>query len=596
MSLLHEARIAIGKLQQRNRYNIQDENSKGLETYEYDPKSLLEYERDMQKRLGLQKDCPEVVPVLREFTRDRIEIMDSFNCWSRNIKAVGPSISAMIFRGDPALCRLLSAEKNLAPILEKLQELNLSYFIYDPASLNKLQEWSHMNYPVGQSFLSNGISLSDIDKLPLDPQHADENFKKIAAFYPPVFRITSSERERKERFIQHNVLILAAMKDAQPTRAIVVPDNIEGLQQHFRTFLDRYTNMFLEARQVDSWDQFKELLPLSWSPVLKFSVGCYLPARLGISPNSAVEVFKNWVLNSGIFNPSWNRFLHNLAAGSLEAWKVQNVNADLQEFVNYNLPASMAREKALEQMVNDKKLQSDQIVDHLKELPEFFYQIHTEILRSPLGRLNVYPDSRIFEEVQVTSFNRKSLVFIAQFTGQEAYLPVEINRNPFTNEFQVYGIPARIKTLNPGVEKMIISHLLPPVIDRLKQRRAVHSRDNTSSMPSSRPFRESRTTIPSSDGSVQGPKQPTVLYDERELRRRLKGVPEKVVLQIIEGLNSFQQGNKIMKPLKDNPGLSRLRFGDYRVVLEDLGNNKFVIVFAGDKQQINTNKKLSRVV
>lgn len=596
MSIISEAREKIFGTKSvtfKRVDNFQDQESQSPDVL--DTQVILEEHNKFLKESGIRKTHPEVLGLLREFRDLRIDLADGGNAWSRSVAAQGRHLAKIIFRGEPFIGAYLEPHRRLLDVVGAVQEANLSYHLFQPEPLINMEKGSLYAFKAGGDIFREGISLLDIERLPKEDEESLGNIQAVnRLFTKPLLPRIGRPNPNYERAIQHSALFLATMEFAQPTRKVPIPDDLRPLQQQLTNYFDHHTRVLMEEDPVRTWRQFQSLTDIVRSPALLYALGCYVPARLGLTPTSAAEVYKKRVLSSQIPSLMWGRILKALMYESSEAWRPQSLPSELHPFIEYSEEAQKKAESSLKSAVDQGRLTPPPEVSYIEAISPHFYQIQTEISRSPLRRLTVTPENDgVFDEIWVTSHNRRNLLMIAFLADSDSYLNLEIGQNPFTEQYQMYGIPARLDLDNPGLDEALAQQVIPILLDKVMRRRQPRAVRGFGGLARWRESKKVTDDVIAQVDMGEDERIRTVLYSEKEIRDLYKRSPESVIQSILKGIQGFERGEKQIKPYTDIPGLGRVRIGDQRLVLEDLGNSVYDLVYVGNKKDIDGPKKMA---
>lgn len=360
----------------------------------------------------------------------------------------------------------------------------------------------------------------------------------------------------------------------------------------------------------------------SWLPQ---SLGCYIPARLGITPASAIKLFYERAQNSYLPSLYWGsdsslRTPTGLfTKGARSAYSENGFPAGLKEYRHYDAQMDRnASEELLKFYQGIANETSDEMDRKFLGLRETIFQ---DIQSAPSKRLEVtLPKDHAIRRIILARQYRQTLMIILQFADDQTHLTLEHALNSpdgIDKEDHFYGWPRELIRENPELTTVIAADLLAKLVqDTLRRHpeQAVKPRrvfPGEASLPSYIP------TFPQESVYVPVPKEkerrrlPKILtpiqqvlteepsppaQKERLLRKfrvaysRIqieeflpRNTPQDRVDQIISELRRFEYGRAQFsdKVVEAESDVWELKIKSYRIFLKHNGGPFYSVVGAG---------------
>lgn len=447
-----------------------------------------------------------------------------------------------------------------------------------------------------------GLSLVDIETLQLPL--SGEDLVRISHFlrYTHLSRLLSS---RQDRQAQEIAISLPSLDLARPSE-VVIPAQLRPLHTRMTSFLD-YFLKFIDSPYL-SWEQEGQFgrAVLSIGPRLLQGLGIFLPARLGITPSSALKLFDEKMV-SGLKGWSWVGIRRQVKGELENAYREGGLPSTLAPF---QYPDALADQKAaqiLQAYYQNYEIRETGGGDLFTRLQRYLKVLRAETHSRPEGFIRLSFDHPAIEEVRLASQYKKSLTMVLRFKGGGTNLAVETNC-----QNRLYGLPGSLVRENPHVGTLLAQEILTAVLNYSRSRypnieprpvikiaspivpfenrpvsdngglQEVHVVEIPEPGPPKRkrlptvqrPFEELKLPLPPQKGM-----EPTFKVDHTrsQVVKMTGGMNEKMVERVMETIRGFEWGEKTAKDLTHIPRHYRLRVGDFRVVLYHIGGNKYVL-------------------
>lgn len=512
----------------------------------------------------------------------------------------------IIYNREPILLGFLSVRQKLAAMMDYIQTANLKTQVVSPEYLSVFERENIFDHKVG------GVSLTDIERM--GSRLVPEDISRIDRMTMDGKKLTLSKKDRYVRFV---LVYLASLKHAQPD--LDIPDNLKGLQSHATQYMDYY------AEQMTDFDErIDDDLQLIWDLMggrsfLADALAVYLPARIGITPSSAVKLAetKFVAMEPSMIIPSkfWGKGnLNKIVASGKDAYKIGSLPNDLEVYQEYNpetdAKATTLLSQYLEAHPADEELYKRSLAILDKFQGQYRAKLRKDIVTSKERRVAIEEELEgLASSMTVTRHYRDTLVFILHFDSK-THLTLELDRKG-----RLYGIPTDLYRDDPHIYEALTSRLLQPVIKWLDVRHPVpeapirvttpilksvslRAKETNGDAGIQEPSlkrkarRAARPEVVETAPSVSTPtvsqRKYTVIHSRSMVRRMLpKNAPEKVVDRIMKVIKDYEFGrDHSAKTLEDADGLIQLRTGNFRVEISHNSGQVYRLVDAGDKKDI----------
>lgn len=581
--------------------------------------------RAERRRLRGQQANSSLVVQSEIFRMGRV-IKDGFERNSRVVGQFGGSLVSIVFQGEPFIQGLLEAQRELPDILRRAQRLNTEIRFAPPEYLNQFDRVNSF-----EKRIIGGTSLLDIEQMELD-----ENGKLNPNDIGRINRLLRVPRWRGiferlglkyespwENHIRQSIVFFASQDLARPEERIATPRNLRPLKARLMAYFDFYTNLML-GPAVDDWEDTLLTWTLSWNaPWLPQSLGVYIPARLDISPSSAIKLFQTRARVSIVPYLSWRRgILPFMEKEAKDAFREGSLPEDLKP---YQLFDGEVDDRAMVQLLDHYRRQNltqseisenyDQLDNLLSRFGKLYFRLlQQDIERSKQRKMETeFSGNHPVSKLVVTSQNRKVLMFILLFQDRKTHLTLEIDR-----EQRAFGLPPRLETDHPNIVPLILNDTLESLLAFAKQKypnvepekkqpanstqrvklrilepeplayiprpkEPAPSRRLTILTPIQRTLMEPR--LPSALNPST--RQYVVMHSRDQINSFLgERVQEKTIEGLMGEIRDFEHGTARAKILEGVGGLWELRYGHYRIVLEHTRGRFFNVVALDRRDRI----------
>lgn len=544
--------------------------------------------------------------------------------WNRQISQFGPSLTGVIFRGEPVCYDFLNTTYGLSGLLEEAAAVKLPRYLTHLEGLNYLQDHDFFSKDIG------GVTLREIARLPtpLSPAHVlrvDRLFFDSPWTRLPVARAVFSA-DASTNFIRQLLVALATHSVLQRKREgkDQVPKNLHGLRNVMVSYLDFYTREVIKPEVNEEEDRWLMLQFVWHTPKLRDALGCYIPARLGITPSSAAKLYQARAENGFPYSIVWRGvagfrvgLAELLSYGSQDAYTASGLPRDLQQYQHYHPENDLAASEMMEEYYQKNRPDSYQRTqlhfqarEDLRTLDRYRQALMRDINKGR-GRLTFnFPPDRLASSLTLTCQNRQVLIFVFHLRGspsltlEVAPLGDELDANP-----RVYGIPPRLLRSDPHIPDLLLGEVLPEVLKVVK---ASHPELEPPPLPAKveeapsleevvsligaeevegrQPLQRIGRILPRvvkvMAGAIIPPKVPRIITPFNPVRKVIyyrgqivdsvgKKIPEKEVRRMEKAIRRFEFGQARTKHVAVSDNLMELRAGDFRVFLEHQSNNCF---------------------
>lgn len=408
-----------------------------------------------------------------------------------------------------------------------------------------------------------------------------------------------------DRVVQNIALNLPTLDLARPDE-IIIPPQLRPFRDRMRAYFDYYVD-FIRSPLTDSRQElgFLKALAFTGSNLIQ-GLGCYMPARLGITPASALKLFDEKIS----LQPSsiaWRVLKKRIEPEITNAYR-DALPEDLRGYQHFS-PKSDLRAAALLLPYYQNALatagqtgKSFEQVDILSKFHSYQRSIRADILRSKVKFLEVPVCHPVISKVIIATQYKQTMIFVLLLSDNQTHLTIEVN-----GDNRIYGIPGNLYRENPHVEELLIRDVLKPVLDYSKAQHPEVEPVQTIVVKSVAPDKALPSVGLLTDQTEQDkivPKPPKRknslprLFAEPPLPESVKPdkpknrvdysrgliikllndrVPDRTIDQIMRDIRRFELGEKQAEELKEIRNYFRLVSGNYRVILEHHGSSRYIL-------------------
>ncbi len=478
--------------------------------------------------------------------------------------------------------------------------------------LGEYLQYCNDNDPIVQTH--KGVSISSIADMssPL----SGEDIRKISdLFYVGLFR-------RPNEVQKHNTALLSnfTVQSQLPGPHARITPRTQRLKENMTSYFDYWAEVFTNsANLAEGGYLHMDFLRMMLSQHLLYTTIAYIPARLGVSPSSAMELFEEFAEMS---NFTARRTLKkgirtNTAQTLRQSYIPSKVPEDILPFILPDSQNSESVSSFLEKEIAIPEGENEQF-EVYNARNRAIKQLNTQVLPGVLRSLakgkevvNLVPqESDYITKIQIAQqYSKATIIVLHLKNGSRLTLD-------FTKNNRVYGFPHRVRQQNPSIEDQVILDAVDSITVELRRQRE-HAyqaqKQNTENhivefgKPAYQvhPPQEHRPKKIKTRGE-QGEQQEEpiteiadepaqqarinfVAYDESLIKKELGGkASAKTVRQVSNALYRFGYGEKSAKLLEFDPSHNtiRLRAGNFRIVLRRIDESQFEIIKIGDRKNV----------
>ncbi len=542
-------------------------------------------------------------------------ITRAINClsgiWKREIptESIGEGhLAGIIYRGRPFITEYLETSRQLGDELDRAESVaSLSI----PPSL--LQHDHFRGKRIPRKRLSwQTATPQDISELPLPLDNEG------------ISKIDSLMRSGQIGPFQYGdsiaallVTIMPIQQLARPELELSIPRGLASLNERMLAYYDYYMG-FVAVPNSDPDSDYKGFVRMLWAgPGLTFGLANYIPARLGITPSSTRKLYLEQpvIASAGILEISYQKLFAEID----RTYRTDALPANLEMYQHFDrdVDRRAAEALALKLRGEDRSWDQEEVDPKvtLERLARYRQDLRSEILKSKDKslRVNIDPEG-IIRDVVITCQNKQTLMLIVTM-GDGSFTTLEAN-----NSGRLFGIPTNLQREYPHVEEGLMRAIINPVLDFARQRFPRIEPPNIQATPISAqklPDAETyktglsatteqvvikppkRKTLRSAiqTAITREPEMPQPAVDRKRVNRVLasrtqivtslpKNIPLEVIDRIMKAIKDFEFGEKKVEALTDIPEAVRLRVGNYRVVLFNIGANRYSLERAADRKEV----------
>lgn len=531
-----------------------------------------------------------------------------------------------IYKGKPYIHDYLAACRQIPDLLAGAYANNALDGSLNNEALRKYEPFDIFDIKVGGNLLWEGTSLTDIEQMPLTVDGLlQKDIVRINRMFYSGFSFLCKVSNPEHVRIRYYMLALAVQKFAQPTEKINIPFSLYKLNDRLTAYFDYLTGLTTAFRSLPEDDEMKfEKMFMLMLPYSTEAVASYLPARLGITPSSAIKLFYERFVT---FLPNHLDLLSRGAAKSFEesakyAIRANNLPQDLAVYQHYNPKNDKSAEAELEryynQLVNVQPLRhrSNYVEEMLQRLGLYRQSVYSSAIRSQErysrdgGQVGItFPEHPFVSSVEITAQYPYTLMAILKFRDSKAYVLLEIDKDN-----NIYGLPPQFAYRHPHSAELLVGSVAEPVLTYLQSRYPlVERRRHTEQIIIPSPITPSPQKIIYKSEIAEIPKQdpkpqlvrklatpigryfdvenpplhslehvkPQRYVNNRDLGEIAKKLgrreSDKIVSQVMRAVEIFEYGGGDVKKLTDRSNFLEQRVGDFRVIYDPEEENNFWI-------------------
>lgn len=589
-----------------------------------------------QRRLSSRQQKSSLSIVNMEYERIFNDLRGSADRIRRVSQEQGSDLTGIVYRGEPVINQWLAVRRELPDKLEELQRRNLSTQTLPPAVINPLDQEDYFQRQVCTGrFFSPGISLSDIESMPLEigdqgPTLSEDDICRI----DKIFRLGWFNREVSidQQVIRQSILIFVTQDEARPDLKITIPNSLRPLHTRLKSYFDYYTNL-LRDMNLDDRENLKLYNRIGTDRYLRYTflgqfLGCYLPARLGLTPSSAIKLVTNHIEDGFPDKKVWTKHVLNLfIMGAKQAYRVKGgLPPELEKYQLFDETMDHRASSLILENFGEKGLEEELFIADYKRAQEssekivdtYFTRMQVDSRDARRGYLDIDMGEHPFiSKVRLASQYRRTLMLILLFRDGKTHLTLEIDKNQ-----EVFGFPAELMKNNSTVATKLTADVLGVVLDTArklhpfleplsiqdanKTTASVHPDTQVQKQPDmpklnkrrqqikGLPEDHSQEELPDNVVPIELPKY--VVFCEREELIAMidKNMPEEDADKAMKQIKGFEFGRGNYKTLRqdrvEGEGLVEIKFkgkgGGYRILLKHIDGNFYSLHEAGKRREI----------
>ncbi len=523
----------------------------------------------------------------------------------RAVETHNRDVTAIAYRGEPFVNDFFSTNRELHDLIPTIKTLykqgaiagtNPSVLEENDLFVQKLK----------------GLSLMDIENMEVDPQThelAPEDIRKINRMFRSQ-NLLGLGKDETHTFTLERLMYFASQQWAQPE--IGTPSSLKKFQENITAYFDYYTS-FLTDFNRDSLNESIMLIMLVFGrPYLPMAVASYVPAKLNITPSSAIKLYKQREeLTDPMLKATWRRLEKSFFPVFKQAYRNNAFPEDLKQYQHYNEEVDYAAANILQSYMQktvsaeDQLKKSDEVKTVLEQWDKHKRDVTREMMRQPNRKLE-YQISKDHPGEKITMIkNRDTFVFIMHFLNN-IHLTLEIDKTG-----KIFGIPPSLIKAYPHGSDIFITDLLTPLLEKYKVKDASNTVWQINDAKIEPPIASTPDILEEStqeeDQIIKPPKRKRLIpavtifesnplppltpqapkakrfvaYSEDHVKELLGPQVSRqqfVVDQVLRTINNFEHGYTRGKLLKGHDRLFvGIRTGDYRIHLNRLGGENYTL-------------------
>lgn len=534
---------------------------------------------------------------------------------NKNIAVFNKHITAMLYQGEPFVEQFLTAYRNYHENLMHATQLGKVVIRRGRYEIHNPEMFDLYVHRVG------GMSLFDVEKMERNKETghlSEEDIKKLDKMF-------SGRRTKDDGVVLQSLIFLATQPYARPDVSKTTGPSLSKLQENITDYLEYYTEQITDF-SLSEWEEMSLMWRIHGKPWLAAALGCYIPARLGITSSSASKLYDEKVnvmldslgLNNALMRHQYSKVYSGFKEQSKEAWRKGAFPPQLEKFTMCDKALDKRASDLLLSHYGKNVLSEDQLIELSEATAKFIAKtaesipaIQKKVIkRQDAGWRYQFPlNNEIIESVTVTAQkqNHDVVVYIVQFTDRKTHLTLEIDK--FGN---LYGFPPRLFRDNPATCDLLLQDILPPLLKQveaskqvfLEKSKIVQLEETPKMVVRQKPERrkiiekkelKARSVVtplaPYLEARVADKHENTqdnirVIYSRSGIKEKLgkKKVSDKLVNRIINSLKRFEQGDTYKSIRSERSGYRNVvRVGDLRIILREVRPNIFVTEIIKDR-------------
>lgn len=369
-------------------------------------------------------------------------------------------------------------------------------------------------------------------------------------------------------------------------------------------------------------------------PWLPQALGAYIPARLGITPSSAIKLYQHLEERAPVFDKFTNRdSVRFLTHESQHAIRENNLPEVLDKYQHYDPQMDQAAEKQLTQHyqlgVNpeDYAKVHESTVTRLDKLGLYRAAIYSSATRSRERHLTgggysevPLADNPLLSNIIVTSQYRDTLMLILKLHDDQTHLLLEVDK-----QNNLYGLPPKLAYRRPYTEDLLLNDILDPILAKLQRvfphvekpnplKEAIivsYPPSTVNKSEKSEPY-EKILVVPTKEDKpetlkrrvlspiskyLEGHQPPAPQKEERQrivhhtiedVADRLgRNESDKIVRKVMRGITEFEYGHGVYQKLERHNGLYEVKSGAYRIILEQVDGKLYSLKDIVPRKDLN---------
>ncbi len=475
-----------------------------------------------------------------EYTKMDNLMAETTDSWNQSNEHNDYDLTRIAYQAEPFISKWLEVRRQVPFFLEKAQMANLEGDFVAPEGLNRFDLQDYYSRKIGGvkffgTSLVEGTSLFDIEQMQLvlsEPgEHTllPEDIKRInGMFHYSLF----SKDKQVSSVIRQSMIDLVTQGLAQPEAKMVIPATLRPFHERILAYFDYYKDLITNP-DLGFWDERHLIEELAWGkPWLPQGIALFMPARLGITPASAIKFYQTRADLSWASIVWKKRLLTTMEKAAENAFRKNGLPKELEPFQFYNPQMDEQASKLLLDWysadLDDKEAQDiytkqEELTARLTGL--YLKALQQDIQNSPRKLLEfTLREGYVVKKVSLSSQYKQTLTFVLHFADGQTHLTLEIDKDQ-----KVFGLPAKLIKDQPHFIELILNDILAPVLETVKK---IHPEVEPISLAEYRQKKEEARVI-----EAEKPQVPNVALPLPE-REKFKPVRPRVlspIARILEG-------------------------------------------------------------